>query len=94
MATVGSIVVNLTATTSQLEKGFLQANRLTDRFVKSTKSVTRQLDEIARYGRNAGLALTAMSLSVRKLVKASADHEESKLRLKAITRRPVQKSLP
>ena len=90
MATVASLVVNLTASTSQLEKGFLQATRLTDRFVKSTKSVTRQLDEIARYGRNAGLALTAMSLSVRKLVKASADHEESMLRVKAVARATVQ----
>ncbi len=90
MATVASLVINLTASTSQLEKGFLQATRLTDRFVKSTKSVTRQLDEIARYGRNAGLALTAMSLSVRKLVKASADHEESMLRVKAVARATVQ----
>ena len=90
MATVASLVVNLTASTSQLEKGFLQATRLTDRFVKSTKSVTRQLDEIARYGRNAGLALTAMSLSVGKLVKASADHEESMLRVKAVARATVQ----
>jgi len=90
MATVASLVINLTASTSQLEKGFLQATRLTDRFVQSTKSVTRQLDEIARYGRNAGLALTAMSLSVRKLVKASADHEESMLRVKAVARATVQ----
>lgn len=90
MATVASLVINLTASTSHLEKGFLQATRLTDRFVKSTKSVTRQLDEIARYGRNAGLALTAMSLSVRKLVKASADHEESMLRVKAVARATVQ----
>lgn len=89
MATVASIVVSLTASTSRFEKALGGAQRMTERFVKQTKAITRDLDEIARYGRKAGLALAAMGGALAGVTKAAANHEENMLRVKAVTRATV-----
>ncbi len=89
MATVASIVVHLTATTNRLEKNLGRASRMFDNFVRRTKRVTRGLDDIARYGRRAGVALTAIAGATAGLVKASAEHEEAMIRVKAISRATI-----
>jgi TP901 family phage tail tape measure protein len=89
MATVASIVVNLTASTSRFEKALGGAQRLTKNFVKGTRAITRDLDEIARYGKKAALGLAALGLATTKVVKVAADHEESMLRVKAVSRATV-----
>ncbi len=85
MATVASLVVNLTANTSRLEKAFGRSQSVINNFVKSTKSVTRQLDEIARYGTKAGLGLTALSAATMGFVRSAGNHEEAMLRVKAVS---------
>ncbi len=89
MATVASIVVNLTASTSQFERALGGAQRTMQGFVKKTKTVTRQLDDIASYGKKAGLGLAVLVGSATGLNKLAANHEENMLRVKAVTRATV-----
>lgn len=86
MATVRAVVVELTATTNRFEKAFGKAERIARGFVKSTRAISRDLDEIARYSRTAAIALTGLSVATGKIVKAAANHEESMLRVKAVSR--------
>lgn len=90
MATVASVVVNLTATTSRFEKAFGGASRIAQNFVKHTKRISRDLDEITRFSKKAAIALTGLGYATNKVVKAAANHEEAMLRVKAITRANVQ----
>lgn len=86
MATVASIVVNLTASTSRFERAMGGAQRMTKQFVRKTKSLTRELDEIARHGRRAAMGLAALTAAGLGAVKVAADHEEAMLRVKAVAK--------
>ena len=55
MATIAQLTVDLTARTASFTRSFNQAQSTIQQFQRSAKKVTRDLDDIARAGKRAGL---------------------------------------
>jgi len=86
MATIAQLTVDLVARTARFSKGFNQAENIMQRFQRTARRVTRDLDSIARVGRQSGLYLAALAASAGGVVKVAADFEQAMTRVGSISR--------
>ena len=89
MATVASLVVDLTANTAKFQRNFSQAHRTIDKFTRAARSVTRTLDDVARVGKKAGIGLAAITAAATGVLKTTADFEKGMMRVKAVSQATV-----
>ena len=61
VATVASLVVDLTANTARFRRNMTQAQRTMQRFRRTAMSVTRTLDDVASVGKKAAVGLAAIA---------------------------------
>jgi len=89
VATVASLVVDLTANTARFHRNMTQAQRTMQQFRRTAMSVTRTLDDVARVGKKAAVGLAAITAAATGVLQTTATFERSMMRVKAVSQASV-----
>lgn len=89
VATVASLVVDLTANTARFHRNMTQAQRTMQQLRRTAMSVTRTLDDVASVGKKAAVGLAAIAAAATGVLQTTATFEKSMMRVKAVSQASV-----